>query len=177
MNTPPATVAVRDLSPDETAILGRMLVDVYANLPGFPTPGEQPDYYRMLADIGRFADRPATRVLGALGVDGTLLGGLVYFADMAQYGSAGIATTLRQVSGIRLLGVHPAARGRGVGKALTARCIRLARQAGHREVVLHTTRAMRVAWAMYESLGFTRAPDLDFVQGDLDVFGFRLPLG
>jgi hypothetical protein len=30
---------------------------------------------------------------------------------------------------------------------------------------------------MYEALGFKRSPDLDFMQGELQVFGFRLGLG
>jgi hypothetical protein len=43
-------------------------------------------------------------------------------------------------------------------------------------VILHTTAAMRVAWALYERLGFRRSEDLDFMQGELPVFGFRLRL-
>jgi ribosomal protein S18 acetylase RimI-like enzyme len=63
-----------------------------------------------------------------------------------------------------------------VGKALTHACIERARERGHAQVILHTTLAMRVAWALYESLGFERSEDLDFRQGDLPVFGFRLRL-
>jgi hypothetical protein len=37
-----------------------------------------------------------------------------------------------------------------------------------------TPRAMALAWAMYERLGFRRAEELDFMQGELAVFGFRL---
>ena len=43
-------------------------------------------------------------------------------------------------------------------------------------MVIHTTNSMRVAWSIYEKRGFRRAPDLDFLQGDLPVFGFRLTL-
>jgi DNA-binding HxlR family transcriptional regulator len=38
----------------------------------------------------------------------------------------------------------------------------------------NTTRAMETAWRMYEQLGFRRSPDLDFRQGNLEVFGFEL---
>jgi ribosomal protein S18 acetylase RimI-like enzyme len=61
-----------------------------------------------------------------------------------------------------------------VGTALVARCIERARQRGHRQVVLHTTRAMVSAWRMYGRLGFVRAPELDFAQDGLPVFGMRL---
>ena len=35
---------------------------------------------------------------------------------------------------------------------------------------------METAWRMYEKTGFVRSPDLDFKQGELEVFGFRLKL-
>jgi ribosomal protein S18 acetylase RimI-like enzyme len=63
-----------------------------------------------------------------------------------------------------------------VGKALTAECIRLARDAGHSQVILHTTAAMRTAWTMYERMGFARAEELDFLQEGFPVYGFRLRL-
>ena len=64
----------------------------------------------------------------------------------------------------------------GVGMALVEACLQRAREDRHRQVVIHTTGAMKVAWKMYESRGFQRAPDLDFRQGDLQVFGFRLAI-
>lgn len=166
---------IREVRGDEHAALGRLMVEVYAKLEGFPKPIEQPAYYEKLANIGRLADGARVQVLVAL-ADGALVGGVVYFADMAVYGSGGTATGIANASGIRLLGVSPVARGLGVGKALTAACIQRARDAGHAQVVLHTTQAMQVAWAMYEKLGFARSTDLDFMQGELPVFGFRLAL-
>ena len=105
------------------------------------------------------------------------MGGVVYFADMTQYGSGGIASTVENASGIRLLGVDPAFRNSGAGKALTKACIQLAREHGHSQVILHTTAAMRVAWALYERLGFVRSEELDFLQEGYPVYGFRLQLG
>lgn len=173
----PAPLTIRDLQPAEAAALGQLLVGVYASLPGFPTPAQQPDYYAMLADIGRFTERRAARVLVARTEAGELAGGVVYFGDMAEYGSGGTATQVTHAAGIRLLGVAPRFRGLGVGRALTAACLDLARAQGHAEVILHTTEAMQVAWGLYERLGFRRSEDLDFQQQDLAVYGFRLTLG
>lgn len=167
---------IRDLRPDERDALGRLMVGVYSQLQGFPTPQEQPRYYDMLANIGSFAEKAGTRVLVAVAPGGGLAGGIVYFSDMAGYGSGGIATSIRNASGIRLLGVDPRCRNAGVGKALAHACIALAREQGHAQVVLHTTQAMRIAWGLYERLGFQRSEDLDFLQQDLPVFGFRLKL-
>jgi len=169
-------LSIRDVSPPEADALGALLVRAYAALDGFPGPSEQPEYYDMLAKVARFAERPATRVLVALAGGDLLVGGVVYFGDMASYGAAGVATQLTETSGIRLLGVDPAQRGLGAGKALTQACIALARERGHRQVVLHTTRPMQAAWALYERLGFVRAGELDFDQRGLPVFGFRLAL-
>lgn len=171
-----ADPTVRAARRDEHAALGRLLVEVYSQLDGFPTPAAQPTYYAMLADIGRFADKRDAQLLVALDGAGALIGGVVYFGDMAEYGSGGTATKEANASGIRLLGVSAKARGLGVGRALTLECIRLARERGHAQVVLHTTQAMQVAWALYEKLGFVRSSDLDFMQGELPVFGFRLRL-
>jgi GNAT superfamily N-acetyltransferase len=171
MHTP---FTIRDVTRGEHASLGRLMVQVYSSLEGFPTPLEQPRYYEMLANIGQFADRAGVRVLVAVTPQGELVGGVVYFGDMTQYGSGGVASTVEDASGIRLLGVDPRFRGSGAGRALTTACIDLARDAGHSQVILHSTAAMRVAWGMYERLGFARAEELDFLQEGFQVFGFRL---
>lgn len=167
---------IRNLHAGQQTTLGALMCEVYAQLSGFPSPEEQPAYYEMLRNIGDFCQRPDTEVLVAVNRDDHLLGGVVYFSDMAQYGSGGTATKEKHASGIRLLAVAPKARGMGVGKALTAACIERARAHSHANVVLHTTEAMSIAWGMYERMGFRRAEDLDFMQEALPVFGFRLPL-
>lgn len=168
--------AIRDLRTEEYAALGRLMVEVYSGLEGFPGPGEQAGYYEMLANIGQFSECDDARVLVAVMPQGELLGGIVYFGDMAEYGADGTAKTVKNASGIRLLGIDPRFRGLGAGRALTEFCIRLACEKRHRQVILHTTRAMQTAWAMYERMGFVRSEDLDFSWGGFPVHGFRLRL-
>ena len=177
MTTMPRTLYIREIRKDEFATLGQLMVDVYSNLAGFPGPHDQPGYYDALRNIGRFSERKDAKVLVAISAEDELVGGIVYFGDMAEYGSGGIATTVKNASGIRLLGVSARARGTGTGKALARACVQLAKDKGHSHVVLHTTHAMQVAWSLYEKLGFERSKDLDFVQESLPVFGFRLWLG
>ena len=55
---------------------------------------------------------------------------------------------------IRMLVVEPAARGKGVGRRLTAECIERARRAGAPLISLHTSPAMKVALEMYLRMGF-----------------------
>ena len=168
------TLEIREVLRNEYKLLGQLMIDVYSNLDGFPTQNEQPGYYEMLSNIGSFNEEKDTKVLVAISSEGELVGGVVYFADMARYGSGGTATTEKNASGIRLLGVNSKSRGAGVGKALTNACIKLARDSGHSQVILHTTQAMQIAWELYIRLGFERSQDLDFTQEELPVFGFRL---
>ncbi|HTS83417.1 MAG TPA: GNAT family N-acetyltransferase [Myxococcaceae bacterium] len=169
-------VSIRRAHPEELPALGQLVADAYAALPGMPGPAEQPGYYAMVRDAPARARNPAIHVLAAVGGSGELLGSADFISDMAHYGSGGTAGTRRNTSGIRLLAVAPGARGQGIGRALTLDCVERARALGRAAVVLHTTRAMQTAWHMYEQLGFRRTPDLDFRQGELDVFGFALDL-
>ncbi len=166
---------IREARPEELDALGQLLVAVYAGIEGFPGPKEQPEYYALLANVGRL-QRADTLLLVAIGDDGALLGGVVYFSEMTHYGASEVAMQQRETSAFRLLAVDPAARGFGVAKALVGRCLALARARGHRQVVIHTTAAQSVAWAMYERLGFVHAPELDFTQQGFPIVGFRLAL-
>jgi len=168
------TYTIRHARPSEFAAIGELLVSVYSQLEGFPKEAEQPEYYSMLYNIGALTSNPATELLVAVAPDERLAGAVVYFSDMQYYGSGGTATQERNAAGFRLLAVDPAARGQGIGKLLTNECIRKARTAGLSHVIIHSTSAMQTAWNMYESLGFKRSTDLDFMQGKLPVFGFRL---
>jgi GNAT superfamily N-acetyltransferase len=174
--TRPVDFVIRQARADEYAALGKLLVAAYAALPGMPSPQEQPNYYAMLDNVAARAAKPALRVFVATGPAGVLLGSVDFIDDMAQYGSGGTAATVTNAVGIRLLAVGDAARGKGVGKALTQYCIERARELGKARIVLHTTLIMQTAWTMYERLGFVRFPEIDFRQGNLEVFGFQLSL-
>jgi ribosomal protein S18 acetylase RimI-like enzyme len=61
-----------------------------------------------------------------------------------------------------MLGVAPTAQGRGAGEALVLACVTRAREAGQRRIVISTSPRMRAAHALYERLGFRRAPERDW---------------
>lgn len=167
---------IRPAARKEFGAIGSLMVQVYSQLEGFPSPQEQPQYYDMLANVGLLTERPGAQLLVAVSGSGHIGGAVVYFGDMQHYGSGGTATAERDAAGFRLLAVDPVARGQKLGKRLTQACIDLARKEGRQQMIIHTTKAMQTAWAMYEALGFVRSEDLDFLQGPLPVYGFRMPL-
>lgn len=168
---------IRRASPDEFDTIGRLTVDAYAALPEMPAPEEQPEYYGLLLDVATRAANPAIRVLVAADDAGEVLGCVDFIDDVKHYGSGGTVSTIENAAGMRLLAVRPERRGLGIGRALTTFCLREARLLGRSRLVLHTTRAMDTAWKMYERFGFRRFPEIDFRQGELEVFGFSHDLG
>lgn len=167
---------IRNAKTNEFVEIGKLMFTVYSQLDGFPKPDEQPNYYKMLANVGELTLKPGTELLVVHSVDDRILGAVVYFSDMKYYGSGGMATQEKNSAGFRLLSVDPLMRGMGIGKLLVNECIRKARASNFSQVIIHTTNSMQTAWKMYERIGFKRSEDLDFMQGELAVFGFRLTL-
>lgn len=81
---------------------------------------------------------------------------------------------------LRLLGVSPAARRRGIGATLMREVATRAAHQGFRAVVLKTAPDMRGAHRLYEALGYTRHPERDglWIAGSkrLDLFTYAYPL-
>ena|ERR1700712_3875785 len=152
------------------------MIEVYSQVDGFPNESEQPEYYRMLRLIGKFTEKPDTALLVAVSEEKKVLGAVVYIDDMKFYGSGGTASKEKNASGFRLLAVDPAIRRQGIGRLLADECVKKARERKHHQLIIHSTMAMRNTWQMYHNMGFKRSEDLDFMQGNLPVFGFRLLL-
>jgi GNAT superfamily N-acetyltransferase len=167
---------IRNAHPKEFKSIGQLMVTVYSQLDGFPKPAEQPNYYKLLESVGDLTNKAGTEILVALSPENRIAGAVVYFSDMKNYGSGGTATQEQNSAGFRLLSVDPSTRGHGIGKLLTHACIQKAKDQKLGQMIIHTTKAMQTAWTMYENIGFKRSEDLDFMQGDLQVFGFRLKL-
>jgi ribosomal protein S18 acetylase RimI-like enzyme len=76
---------------------------------------------------------------------------------------------------VRMLGVDPAARGRGVGRALMDAAIEISKAQGKTMLTLNTTQQMTGAQRLYESMGFTREPDEVMPDGFV-LLAYSLPL-
>ncbi|MCR9252697.1 MAG: GNAT family N-acetyltransferase [bacterium] len=149
------------------------MVKAYSNLPGFLTTDSAPEYFKKLQNIGELTANPAIKIFTAVSKENVIAGAVVYFSDMQFYGSAGSAPKVKNAAGFRFLATSDVFRGHGLGKMLTNYCIEYAKSEQQEQLVIHTTNAMKIAWGMYERIGFERSVDLDFRKGALEVFGFR----
>jgi ribosomal protein S18 acetylase RimI-like enzyme len=153
-------VVVRRAKPDEHDEAGRVTAEAYRE---FVVDGDEAwqSYLDAIADVDGRADR--TTVLVALDAGRIVGSATLELTDRVEpHDDPGLHP---QEAHVRMLGVHPAARGRGVARALMEACVDTARDAGKTFVTLHTTRRMRAAQRMYEALGFERLDDRDFPDG------------
>lgn len=155
---------IRDARPEEYDALGELIAGAYEEYaPGPEASAEFRavfDGYRLeLRDVRSRLDS-TDQIVAVLG--GALVGGVSYYPPGKMHYENADVKIPSEWSGIRLLGVDPAARGHRVGRLLTEECIRRARAAGAPAIALHTTSLMAVARAMYERIGFTRIPEYDF---------------
>lgn len=120
--------AIRKANPSEFEETGKLLINTYSQLEGFPKPHEQPAYYQMLANVGRMTEIQAIELLVAVSDPGRIGGCVVYYPDMKYYGSGGTSTAEKNSSGFRLLAVDPELREKGIGKMLILACINKAKK-------------------------------------------------
>jgi GNAT superfamily N-acetyltransferase len=161
---------VREIRPGEEAEAGRVTRLAYEE---FVDPGD-PDWGGYLDHVGDVAGRAGSVPVLVAVEGGRVLGSATMETEDAGMGDDPVEPG---TANLRMLGVDPQVRGRGVGRALVEACLDLARRQGKRAVTLHTTRDMKVAHRLYESMGFVRDPARDWqVAEDFMLYAFRLDL-
>ena len=168
-------IVVRPVQPDEYEEAGRITALAYEE---FVRPGDDEadwrKYLGQLADVANRIDR--TVVLVAVAEAGGRIVGCVTIEEDDVIGDDDIEPE-PDASHIRMLGVDPSARGRGIGRVLMEASIARARDLGKHFVTLRTTERMLPAQAMYRAMGFDPDPDHDIVfDNDFRLIAYRLTL-
>ena len=152
-------IEVREARPDEYAEAGAVTADAYREF-AREGSGDWEEYLQRIADVN---ERAARTVILVAVEDARILGTVTLELDGRTDDTHGVLAPGE--AHVRMLGVRPAARGRGVGKLLMTACEQRSREAGRTLISLNTTERMRVARTMYESLGYLRGEDLVFPDG------------
>jgi len=146
---------VRDAVPADYPAIREVLIAAYRQYADLISLDIFSPYLADVLDLDKHARHGRLLVVE---VDGWICGCGAFYPD----------TTVQDVgfpagwAGGRALAVHPAARGHGVARALIATCERLARETGAPVFAFHTASFMTGAIALYDRLGYRRAPEFDF---------------
>ena len=152
------TVEIREARPEEFADAGAVTAEAYRE---FASGGaDWAEYLDEIADVTERAER--TTIVIAID-DGRVVGSATLELDGRT--DADARPLDADEAHIRMLGVHPDARGGGVATRIMAECEDRARRAGRSRMTLHTAQNMRAARRMYESLGYERSEDRVFPDG------------
>jgi ribosomal protein S18 acetylase RimI-like enzyme len=151
----PAGIQVRPVRPEEWAEAGRETRAGFAALFG----ETDHEYLDIVADIAERSGR--TTVLVAI-EEGRILGSVTLELTRKVDPERQLAP---DEAHLRMLGVSPAAQGRGVGRALVEAAAALARAAGKRRLTLGTLPEMAAARRLYEGMGFRGGPPVELAEG------------
>jgi DNA-binding MarR family transcriptional regulator/GNAT superfamily N-acetyltransferase len=103
--------------------------------------------------------------------DATREGCWIAEIDGAPAGSVMLVNAGDGIAKLRLLIVEPRARGRGIGRRLVEQCIKFARDAGYRKIMLWTQSVLTDARRIYEGAGFVRVEEKPHRSFGVDLVG------
>ena len=162
---------VRDAGVEDLDQVSLLIRDAYQEYQVNFSPEVWERYSRDIMDVRSRLD---TSELIVAENSGRLVGAVTFYPNTSPSDQGGWPAGW---TGIRLLAVHPDARGMGIGRVLMDECLRRSRLLSATALGLHTTELMAVAQGMYERMGFVRVPEYDFQAGpEVVVMGYRLDL-
>jgi len=163
-------VEIRDVRPDEYDAAGEVVWAAYSE---YAEPDSQGwiEYGQTLRDVAGRVDR--TVVLVAVDGGRVLGSATIELDDVVGDDDPELPAG---VSALRMLGVLPEARGRGIGRALVEAAVERARASGKRSLWLRTLPAMTTAQRMYGRMRFVRDESLDVAVDSDHLMGYRLEL-
>ena len=162
---------VRDAGVEDLDQVSLLIRDAYQEYQANFSPEVWEGYARDIMDVRSRLD---TSELIVAENSGRLVGAVTFYPNTSPSDQGGWPAGW---TGIRLLAVHPDARGMGIGRALMDECLRRSRLLSATALGLHTTELMGIARGMCERMGFVRVPEYDFQAGpEVVVLGYRLDL-
>lgn len=148
-------IRLRGAKPEELEAVEALVIAAYQEFqPLFP----EKVWAAWMNNIRQVIQGKVGILLVAADEQGKLHGAVKFYPDAAQ---AALGSWPPGSASMRILAVHPASRGRGLGKRLAEECLRRARALQVPAIYLYTGPFMQAARHIYESLDFERAPEFD----------------
>ena len=165
-------IIIEEIADKEKETVRRILVESYQQYEKEYTNPQIWDNY--LSSIKASVDNPDVKKILVAKSEDHILGTLQLFeSSVAAYQKPELEIFSPI---IRLLAVHPEARGLGVAQALIKAGVEFAKSQGADKLYLHSSDKMQKAIRLYEWLGFKRDETKEFRNNDILVKCFRLDL-
>jgi GNAT superfamily N-acetyltransferase len=165
-------IIVDEIAEEEVETVRRLLVESYQQYEhAYKDPQLWDDY---LTNIKASVDNPDVKKILVAKSEEHILGTLQLFESSDKAYQKPELEIFSPI--IRLLAVHPQARGLGVAQALIKAGVQFAKSQGADKLYLHSSDKMQKAIRLYEWLGFKRDETKEFRNNDILVKCFRLDL-
>lgn len=165
-------IIVDELREEDKEIVRHVLVESYRQYEhDYDNPQVWTDY---LAEITASIDNPRVDKILVAKDNQQVLGTLQLFGSSEKAYEKPELEIFSPI--IRLLGVHPEARGRGVAQELLKASVNHAKELGSTSLYLHSSDRMHRAIRLYEWFGFKRDQSKEFYNHDILVKCYRLDL-
>jgi GNAT superfamily N-acetyltransferase len=165
-------IVVNELLEEEKETVRRLLIESYQQYEHSYTNPEAWKGY--LKNISASVDNPHVDKILVAKSDQSILGTLQLFESSEKAYQRPELQIFSPI--IRLLAVHPNARGLGVAQELLKAGISYAKEKGAANLYLHTGDQMKKAIQLYEWLGFKRDQTKEFKNNDVLVKCYRFDL-
>ncbi|MEH7347456.1 GNAT family N-acetyltransferase [Gottfriedia acidiceleris] len=160
---------IRESKPDELDKIKKVLIEAYEQYAAILTKEQWGNYKNSIIDA---TEKSKTKTKLVAIADNVLLGAcFIYDSAEKAYGLTDLEIDYPI---IRLIGVSPKARGLGIATELIRASCNLSLEWGSDRIVLHTSDMMQSAIRLYEKLGFKRAKQYEFMNGNILVKSYEL---
>jgi ribosomal protein S18 acetylase RimI-like enzyme len=163
-------IDIHPVHPSEYAAAGAATARAYTEFAPQNPAGWAP-YLQRIADVAGRATR-ATVLVASIGAS---VAGSATLEVESRMDPGSIHPLAPDEAHLRMLGVDPAYRGRGVARSLVLACVAMARARGKRRLTLDTGVVMVAAQHLYRSMGFTRIADHTTPDG-VPLLGYSLDI-
>ncbi|MFB6466960.1 GNAT family N-acetyltransferase [Cytobacillus sp. Hz8] len=165
-------IEVSILKEDDKEVVRNLLVNSYQEYePQYSNPEVWKSY---IAEIKASVDNPNLDKILVAKNHHHILGTLQLFQSSEK--AYGLPELEIFAPIVRLLAVHPAARGKGVAQQLLKASLLYAKELNAKSLYLHTSDKMKKAIQLYEWLGFKRDYEKEFTKKDIIVKCYRFDL-